>query len=339
MSGSNSSRNHEMPVALVPPAPAVPVDVPPPLLPVGVVVGGTVVSPRRGNYFVRGVLYYDKDYTELNDGLDKPRFGLAVRNEEHTFDFDDEGYLGFSVFIPETWEDETGSTGIPGGLQVLTVGVNTGSTLLGIVIYVPNGETKSRWYARLFNDDRSTEGTNETKTMVDLGPVSPDKGKWTDFVIRYRSNPFKTRTNPASLGIPNAFNRTYEGNRGIMQIWKSEGRVDGNGNREMIRKYSVINAPVGLVPGADDGRSKIGFGVRGYKYGWQREQTTVTGPIWIGLDEVRQGQVARNGTTYADVHPAGLACTDRCPGASGDSSPASVAPPKAPTNVTISGMQ
>jgi len=300
------------------------------------IVGGQEVMPRIGNYFARGMLYYGKDYTDLSDGRRNARFGMEMRTDEHRFDFDDEGYIGFSVFIPGNWEDETGSTGNVGSTQVLTVGVNTGSTLIAIHIYVPEGSSRSHWFARLFDDDSRVEGTSETKTYFDLGPVESDKKKWTDFVIRYRSNPFSVDTNPAKKGIHDAFDHTYKGNKGILQIWKAEGPVDQNGNRKMVRKYSVVNAPVGLVPGIKQGETKFGVGLRAYKYNWQLRPTSVKGPLWIGFDEFRQGQVSRDGTTYSDVHPSGLACTDRCPAGSSSQSNDNQPPPKTPRSLVIS---
>ncbi len=75
----------------------------------------------------------------------------------------------------------------------------------------------------------------------------PDLGKWTDFVIRFRVNPFSVATNPAKAGIPDSIDQVFEGNKGIFQLWKSEGNVDGQGNRKMVLKIDKVNTPVGLV--------------------------------------------------------------------------------------------
>ncbi len=141
----------------------------------------------------------------------------------------------------------------------------------------------------------------------------PDLGKWTDFVVRYRANPFSTTTNPATAGIPGSKNQTYAGNKGILQVWKAEGPVGASGNRTMVRKFSKVNAPVGLVPHKSD---RLMHTWRIYKYGWKRFPTHVKGPIWIGFDEIRTGLVGRDGTTYADVNPSGASCSSDCEGLS-----------------------
>jgi hypothetical protein len=151
-----------------------------------------------------------------------------------------------------------------------------------------------------------------------MGPVEPDKGKWTDFVIRFRSNPFSRTVNPAKLGISNAKDQTFEGNKGILQVWKAEGPVDARGNREMALKVNKLNTPVGLVPHKS---WQLDQSFRIYKHGWHQQPTSVKGPVWFGFDEIRFGLVNRDGTAYSDVHPAGLACTDRCPKDSGSSEP------------------
>ena len=137
----------------------------------------------------------------------------------------------------------------------------------------------------------------------------PDLGKWTDFIIRYRANPFSVRTNPFSKGIPNAKNRTYEGNKGILQVWKATGTEDRNGDRQMVSKINLVNTPIGLVPQASE---RIRHSFRVYKYGWHNNPTDVAGPVWFGFDEIRQGLAWRHGTGYSDVHPSGLPCTDGC---------------------------
>jgi hypothetical protein len=79
----------------------------------------------------------------------------------------------------------------------------------------------------------------------------------------------------------------------------------------MVRKFSKVNAPVGLVPHQSD---RLMHTWRIYKYGWKNFTTHVKGPVWIGFDEIRHGLVGRDDTTYADVNPAGSPCTDGCAG-------------------------
>ena len=197
---------------------------------------------------------------------------------------------------------------------------------------MPVGQTQAHWVLQYVVDDKNVQGPRGERRSVVLAPVEADKGKWTDFVIRYRSNPFSVDTNPSKKGIPNSNNRLYRANKGILQIWKSQGSVLANGSRKMVRKFSINNAPVGQVPGTIQGESLLRFSLRVYKYGWQREATSVAGPVWLGFDEFRYGQVVKNGTTYSDVHPSGLACTDKCP--SGQATDRS-SPPKAPKGMVV----
>lgn len=299
-------------------------------------VAGQLVSPRQGNFFARSTLHRSKDYTGLNGGLPKPRSAISLSPDINRFEFDEEGWLGFSIFIPKNFEDETARTGPGGSIQLVSTNVDSAAILFNLNIYVPKRAKDTHWFLQYLVDDRSVSEEKGAKLDVDLGAVEPDKGTWTDFVIRYRANPFSVTTNPLKAGIKNAKDQTYQGNKGILQVWKAEGPVDANGNREMVLKFSKVNTPIGLVPGTTQGKSLIHHSLRVYKYGWQRERTAVKGPIWIGFDELRYGQTVRDGTGYSDVHPAQLTCADGCPGGSapplpGDPpAPPPIVPPATP---------
>jgi hypothetical protein len=278
------------------------------------VVGTETVRPRAGQYFIRSALYFDKDYSELNADttLEKPRSKLYMTNAAHQIEFDAEGYVGFSIYIPRSFEHETGTIGDRGTAQLFglgTVGSASGSQI-ALSVYVPNGATEAHWFLDYWTGATSINEDDAARTTVDLGPVAPDLGKWTDFVIRYRFNPFSQKINPAVAGIPKSKNQVYEGNKGILQIWKAEGLVDPAGNRTMALKIDKINEPVGLVP---DANNLLVHRWRIYKYGWQRNPTSVRGPVWVGFDEIRQGLVERDNTGYADVNPSGRPCTVGCP--------------------------
>jgi len=295
-------------------------------------VGGETVTPRKGAYFARSMLYRDKDYTELNDGLRKPRNAMEVSAQENRYNFDEEGWMGVSIFIPRNFEDEVARIGSPGSIEVIVSDTDSSAYFFNINIFVPVGQTQAHWVLQYVVDDKNVQGSPGEKRNVVLAPVETDKGKWTDFVIRYRSNPFSVDTNPSKTGIPNSNDKLYRANKGILQIWKSQGSVLANGSRKMVRKFSIRNAPVGQVPGTVQGESLLRFSLRVYKYGWQREVTSVAGPVWLGFDEFRFGQVVKNGTTYSDVHPSGLACTDKCPGGQVTDRPS---PPKRPRGMVV----
>ena len=295
------------------------------------IVGTESVTPRKGAYFARSALYYKKNYLGLNAdaGLDKPRSDLALTNPTHRFDYDVEGYLGFSIYVPLNYEHETGTKDTPGATQLLSVKEPQSASRGFFVLeqYVPSGGTQARWFFRFSTNATSTFQEGGVITKFDLGPVDNDRGKWTDFVIRFRENPFSVDTNPHARGIAGSKDQLYKGNRGIMQVWKAEGPVDGSGNRRMVSKVNVINKPLGLVPHATDLRS---ISLRIYKYGWKKNPTDVIGPVWFGFDEIRVG-FSSDGAKYSDVNPSGLACTDACP----DTEPAPVTKPTPPSSVDV----
>jgi hypothetical protein len=277
-------------------------------------VGMQRVTPRRGKFFARHELYYNKDYRDLNNGtLEKARAELAAGHDTNRIHFDTEGYAGFSIFVPRNFEHETGTKGDLGSTTLVVLNTDSSAEFFIIRTFVPHDGDEAHWYLDYAVNPHSVQSQRIYKRRIDLGRVNPDKGKWTDFVVRFRANPFSVRTNPAKDGIENANDQVYEGNKGILQLWKAEGAVNNDGSREMIRKVSILNSPVGNVPGTTQGKSKLGFSLRVYKYKWQTKPTAVKGPIWIGFDEFSFGEVLRNGTTYADVHPSQLPCTDGCP--------------------------
>lgn len=284
-------------------------------------IDGQDVTPRAGDFFLRMRLDKNKDYTGLNGGPPKPRNALSFGHEAFRIDHDVEGWIGFSIFLPTDYEDETGQI----GLILSEIHTDSSAQYLKLLIDMESGE--SHWFLEYRTTDSSISGG--TARTVDLGSIEPDKGKWTDFVIRHRSNPFDVDTNPAAEGIPDAKDKLYKANKGILQVWKAEGSVvDNAGNRQMVIKIDKVNTPVGLVPGTRQGKDKIGYNLRAYKPGWQGHtgrSTSVAGPIWIAWDEVRFGEAIKHDTGYQDVHPTALACTDRCPGNS-------AAPPPPPDN-------
>ena len=288
----------------------------------GELVGGELVRPRLGKYFMRSALHKDKDYSELNNGMNKPRSKIYVNGEGNKFDFDEEGYLGFSIYLPKSWEHETGVTDSRGTAQFLQVQSLTASwAVLALRVYVPKGDTEAHWFVVHRYSDTSVRDGKEIE--YDLGRVRGDLGKWTDFVLRYRFNPFSVKTNASTLG---GRDRIYEGNKGILQLWKANGAVDSVGNRQMsLTAVNLENKPVGLVPHATE---KLDWHFRIYKYGWHRNPTDVKGPVWAGFDEIRDGRAIAHHTSYSDVHPARLACTDGCPDAA-----SSAVRPAPPTDV------
>jgi hypothetical protein len=274
------------------------------------VVGGQTITPRKGQYFLRTEVFSTKNYLKLNaDVKNKPRSKIYLSHDAHRFDFDKEGYAGFSIFVPKNFENELGVLDHRGDSMLFEIASDSSRTLLNLGVWVQKPNNEAHWFLRTWSSATSVD--NVGLQMIDLGPVSADKGKWTDFVIRYRFNPFSVDTNPAAAGIPSSKNQMYQGNKGILQFWKAEGAVDQEGNRELVLKVDKVNTPVGLVPHATD---KIKHLWRIYKYGWLKNPTTLTHPVWFGFDEIRQGLVERDGTSFVDVAPSSVSCQGDCGG-------------------------
>ena len=277
------------------------------------VVGGQTVTPRKGKFFLRTEVFRDKNYLDLNEyAKNKPRAKIYLINDNQRIDFDQEGYAGFSIFVPKNFENELGVRDHRGDSMVFEMCTDSGRTLVNMGVWVEKPAMEAHWFIRTWTSDTSVQDGNAKLDLIDLGPVSADTGKWTDFVVRYRFNPFSVDTNPAAKGIPNSKNQLYQGNKGILQIWKAEGPVDQDGDRKMSLLVDKVNKPIGLVPYTPD---KIKHLWRIYKYGWTSNPTTLTHSVWFGFDEIRQGLVERDGTTFADVAPAGASsCTTDCGG-------------------------
>ena len=266
-------------------------------------VGSETVRPRGGKYFLRSALYYGKNYRNVNDGvLDKPRSMFYLAESTFSFDYDTEGYLGMSIYTPKNYEHETGTRDESGYVTLLSVNADTNRSFFVVSQYVQAPANQAHWWLKVYTSATSTNEANASTNTVDLGPVVSDLGEWTDFVFRFRANPFSTATNPASKGIAGAKNQTYPGNKGILQVWKAEGAPDANGNRKLQLKFSKVDVPVGLVPQAS---TKIQIEPRVYKGGWKKHPTDVRGPVWFGFDEMRFGLVGRDGTGFSDVAPSG----------------------------------
>lgn len=292
------------------------------------IVGGETITPRKGQYFLRSELIRSKNYLRLNGfSRNKPRSKISMSNDGLEFDFDKEGYVGFSLYAPKNFEDELGTRDQRGEAALFIINSDSSRTLVHLGVWVEKPQTEAHWFLKYWTSATTTKEDGAESRVVDLGPVRADTGKWTDFVVRYRFNPFTVATNPAERGIAGAKNQLYQGNRGILQVWKAVGPVDADGNRKLELMIDKVDTPIGLVPNSSQ---RIQHSWRIYKYGWLVNATSLTRPVWFGFDEIRQGLVERDGTTFADVAPAGNgeACTTDC-------NPVADAKPKPPSSVVV----
>lgn len=284
---------------------------------------GTTVTPRNGNYFLSQTIYYDKHYSDFTavsgdartefDSLDKPRTVMLYSTNQAAYKMplNEEVWYGFSIYLPadlehDTWNGSTPLNGSDNNTNILAssrLQADASRTLWSIQYRVCSdiNASISRWTISRYI---STGTVEANKSETDLGSVSGDLGKWTDFIIRYKNNPYTTQTTVGS--------RTYQPNSGILEVWKSYGDYIGaTKDRYMTKVLSILNAPVGL--GETTGTDGMDFRKEQYKYNWKRwapsgtqvvSPSTVTGPIFIGHDELRVGTAA-NGIGFAHVHPTG----------------------------------
>lgn len=268
------------------------------------------IKPREGQYFLRSAIYYEKDYTNLfsePQETNKPRSSIGLVHRNFNFNFDEEGYLGFSIFTPKAFEFERNLPDERGYSQLVTANTNASATFFSLSHGRFNIKQEYASWIFMYNvDAESVKESKQSKRLVDLGKVeSDDIGQWTDFVIRYRANPFATNTNPLDRGIMDAMNKDFLGNKGILQVWKSVGPTDASGKRKMKLLLNLVNKPVGLVPHKE---KKLQHSFRIYKYGWHNNPTTMVGPVWYGFDSIRFGSVKGAGTGLSDVIPGSGSC-------------------------------
>lgn len=279
------------------------------------VVGGETILPRKGSYFLRGAMYYNKvqdgsfapgfkkDYNILSGGVvgdiygsnDKPRWNIGYPSAAYLTDYDTEWWAGFSIRLPLNWShDDPNAANQSANMLISMTGQDTNATQITFSIRGRQLNVSSNWALEYsVNPTSVLEGQpGGTTTKVNF-PCDDDVGKWTDFVLRVRFNPFSVDTNPFLAGVPNSRNQLYLANKGILELWKQVGP-----GRVMTKVFSQVNAPMGLVAHAT---RKIDFYIRNYKYGWKKIPTQAASPVWMGFDEIRFGGTIANGTSFSDV--------------------------------------
>jgi hypothetical protein len=310
----------------------------------------TNVAARVGTYFFKSSIDIADEYEQLNttgstctDGYngnpdDKPR--VILFSTQNTVDWDEEVWLGFSVYLPSNLEHETGYTGTDSRMEVEFVSIVEDSSrqVFELDWHVYDGTT-SDWVARVWTSSASISNTSPVKatssaarpqtslpagcnpvtqvchSYFKLGDVVTDSdlGRWTDFVIRFRANPYPSglTCNPATgamsgsgtcTTLANAQNESFVGGNGILQIWKATGTATPN--RDMTLVLDLTDDAVGLVPNT---LGQIDVVPRTYKHSWKKNTSNVVGPVEWGLDEWRWGKAVTHGTGYSDVHPTGQA--------------------------------
>jgi hypothetical protein len=257
--------------------------------------GDSDILARNGSYFFRCEIRYNLPYEVWGEGnpKNKPRYGLSPPHTTH-FDWNEEVWIGFSIYVPSDMEVEDLSAISKhwyGNMVFTIVGHSASMDHLQLRIQSVNGV--NHW---VFEDTLNQLGVTQDgiETFTDAGAIP--QGEWTDFVIRYRGNPFSKATN-ASQVTGKGQDRVFPANTGILQIW-----VGAASDPALTLVKDVENAPVGLVPQVG---ASLRMTFRNYKYGWHHNATTMHRPIVTGWDDIRFGKKERDGTGYSDVHPDG----------------------------------
>ena len=105
--------------------------------------------------------------------------------------------------------------------------------------------------------------------------------------------------------VSGGIDKVYQGNKGILQVWKAEGAVDGNGDRNMVLKIDRVDEPTGAVP--RDG-FRIQVPPRRYKHPWHNNPTSLDPlkEVIVMFDEYYYGEAIADNTGYSDIHPSRL---------------------------------
>jgi hypothetical protein len=300
---------------------------------------GDTVNPRKNTYFLENRLNWKKDYCEMQGTgtpagsgypSDKPRCWNYMHKKTDVGEalgsplrWDKTFWLGFSVFVPSNWEHETLNIGNWDQTDWSMFPMHSSSASTTIIEFSLWGKEagKTQWGVTLYYNHLNVYDTASPTIVIDCGDVATDGdlGKWTDFVIKMRLNPFTVTTNAST--IPGGRNESYDGNRGIFEVWKTTGAVDGNGDRAFTKVYSRVNLPVGLVPqagvapiwlpriyrggfnptGTRDPRARSGvFGSTG------AGNPDDDGYMFLGYDCIYMGDEELNGTGFSDVNPGRL---------------------------------
>jgi hypothetical protein len=288
-------------------------------------IKGSVIRPRKGRYFMYQEIFadnhrtYPTDYsspkcTNRTSSNNKPRVSLSVKhpNYKPSMAWGEEVWIGYSVFIPKNLEAEN-----CGGdnLDFRTTSLGEFGTKLACsscnifkfgLATAKDGDRNPTFYFETWTDETSDRRTSRTKNRYYfLGNNAQglyDRGKWTDFVIRWVNNPFTKRTTHNG--------KTYEANRGVFQVWKQVGP-----DRKLTKVLDITNVPFGLRPPTEstNGNNIGAVGdFRMYKYAWNRScksTTTVSSRHYsVGWDEIRIG-TRKQGISCAAVNPNGTSCS------------------------------
>lgn len=142
-------------------------------------VTGKEVPIRSGNYSVRMHIDYSKDYSGFQGGKDKPRNDLNKYPTEWRLEYNKDYWMALSVFLPADWKDDYSNNH-----EVLMQLHNQGGgpPIIELVIRGTTWDFDNNWDPKKTVYDSSTV----THKKIYSKPISNDKGKWTDWAMKFR---------------------------------------------------------------------------------------------------------------------------------------------------------
>jgi hypothetical protein len=220
----------------------------------------TASVSRESDHAIR--LFIDKnlDYSSLSQtGKDKPRVDLGKWRPK--FDYETDYWLGWSVYIPSSWANDLATN--PTTTMQLKQPIG-GSPIMEVAVKGGN------WVITNRRDENAVTWNGDTSIRTELyrGSAGDDKGKWVDFVVKFRLC--------ESAGCD-----------GEISIWKDGKRIVQRDGPNAYRRSEERGGPM-LVLDL-------------YKGGWKRKESLVK-TREIFFDAVRVGGP---NSDYASVAPAG----------------------------------
>ncbi len=257
------------------------------------------VTPREGSYMLEAQLKLSQNYTGLQaDGLDKPRSTFTPGRFKNHILWGKQTYVGLCVYLPSNFESEKTNN------RLMFFEVNTTAQFTNLAFGIQTPEAGAANWALIEHRDDSSIKDNQGALQVgyNLGPINPDKGRWTCFAFDILLNPFTTSTNAST--VPGGRDQVYPGNAGRLVSYKQIGDyLDKDLNRAWKQVGAKrVNKPVGLVPIAPTSEHPgLTLGLRVYKPVWRTKASSAKGPIAVYMDSFYFGEAARDGTTLSDV--------------------------------------
>ncbi len=124
---------------------------------------------RTGQFAARFELSLEEERAELEPRLSKHGLG-------------EERWYGFSLFLPEDWEPQEEDDAVVQWKHTNDPGENAGSPPLSLRVEGGDWVIHARWDSRRTSDKEQPEG------RLTLGRVPCERGRWTDWVFRYRAS-------------------------------------------------------------------------------------------------------------------------------------------------------